>query len=562
MHAWGRGEVQRFPTSCDQLQTGSYQDIVLGPVEPRFDICGMASNSFLSVRLDGPLIVQGNLTVRGTAVFRGPHTLAPFQEAMLTRIHSRRRFATGWACLQVTDGLTVSGFLWVEGCYNDAKDGKGGCLKASSLSMEEGRLELQHCQSKGCGGCAALGSLRQRAGVMSFTQCHAASGGGLDVGDLVQAGGEMAFLVCTAQHDGGGGLRAEKLSTSGAMLFERCESTAGGGAYVNHTLRQGSAGRLQCRNCSASRKGGCLFDSGGVAADGHVEAADVSAPHGSAMHVKGGAAFHTLVVSKADAPAVEVWGLLAAQELTAGPSERALEVKVWKGAMDVKSANCGEVVGCSLKVQAEYQNRTDLVLPRPHCRAGSGVDTSAGAGWVSYGCYKCPVTEFQFQQGAAAKCMPCPAVWTCTNNALQMRKGWMAPIGPEKLELAELNLTGEGRALQCLNEAACPGGAELPLDPAKPMCSEGRTGVLCAACTAGHYATEGKCEKCQEASQEDKLRLWKIAGCGAAISLGLAGVAWLSRGVVTERWKQADVRWHVLKELAARQAGLTWITFS
>ena len=49
----------------------------------------------------------------------------------------------------------------------------------------------------------------------------------------------------------------------------------------------------------------------------------------------------------------------------------------------------------------------------------------------------------------------------------------MAPIDPEKLELAELNLTGEGRALQCLNEAACPGGAELPLDPAKPMCSEG-----------------------------------------------------------------------------------------
>ena len=48
----------------------------------------------------------------------------------------------------------------------------------------------------------------------------------------------------------------------------------------------------------------------------------------------------------------------------------------------------------------------------------------------------------------------------------------MAPVDPEKLRLAELNLTREGRAIQCLSEAACPGG-QLPLDLAKPMCSEG-----------------------------------------------------------------------------------------
>ncbi|CAJ1357015.1 unnamed protein product [Effrenium voratum] len=128
----------------------------------------------------------------------------------------------------------------------------------------------------------------------------------------------------------------------------------------------------------------------------------------------------------------------------------------------------------------------------------------------------------------------------------------MAPVNPER-GLAELNLTREGRAIQCFSEGACPGG-QLPLDPAEPMCSEGRTGVLCAACTAGHYATKGECEKCQETSQEDKLHLWGMAAAVAAIGLGLAGVAWLSRGTVTEYWKQADVKWHVLKELAARQA--------
>ena len=48
----------------------------------------------------------------------------------------------------------------------------------------------------------------------------------------------------------------------------------------------------------------------------------------------------------------------------------------------------------------------------------------------------------------------------------------MAPVDPEKLRLAELNLTREGRAIQCFSEGACPGG-QLPLDPVEPMCSEG-----------------------------------------------------------------------------------------
>ncbi|CAJ1404739.1 unnamed protein product [Effrenium voratum] len=137
--------------------------------------------------------------------------------------------------------------------------------------------------------------------------------------------------------------------------------------------------------------------------------------------------------------------------------------------------------------------------------------------------------------------------------AADAKGSWMAPVDPEKLRLAELNLTREGRAIQCFSEGACPGG-QLPLDPVEPMCSEGRTGVLCAACTAGHYATKGECEKCQEASQDEKVHLWGTAAAVAAIGLGLAGVAWLSRGAVTEHWKQADVKWHVLKELAARQA--------
>ncbi|CAJ1452834.1 unnamed protein product [Effrenium voratum] len=123
----------------------------------------------------------------------------------------------------------------------------------------------------------------------------------------------------------------------------------------------------------------------------------------------------------------------------------------------------------------------------------------------------------------------------------------MAHINLEKLELT-------GRAFQCLSEAACPGGKLQYGDLVKPMCSRGRTGVLCAACTSEYYATKGECKKCTEVSQEDKLHLWGIATAVAASGLGLAGIAWLSRGAATEYWQQADLTWHVLKELSARQA--------
>ncbi|CAJ1434292.1 unnamed protein product [Effrenium voratum] len=547
VHQKLRGEVLPFPDSCDKLKTGSYKVNKSGL---QLQDCTISAGTDVKVELKRPLIVHGNLTVRGNATFWSPKYLRnSFQEA----------------CLQV-DHLTVSGKLVMQRCQNFAADGQGGCLKATSLFMEEGLLDLKHCTSMGEGGGAALGSLHQRAGEMRFTECTSTDllGGGLYVeDDLTQAGGQLAFKDCHAHQ--GGGLYAGKASTNGTIRIEGCSADSGGGAIVK-SLQQGPAGRFQCHGCKAilpstSRLsftfeleggiGGCLLVYGGILAEGRVEAEEVSASDASAVATWGHATFHTLLASQAQGRAVKVEGRLAVQELTAGPSNWSVEVEAEK--MAVKFANCGEVAECSFKVSGKHQNGTDLVWPR--CRAGSGiVDTDADADrYVSRGCYTCPGGEFQLQQGVAASCTPCPAIWKCTKNKLQMPKGWMAPVDPEKLRLAELNLTREGRAIQCLSEAACPGG-QLPLDLAKPMCSEGRTGVLCAACTAGHYATKGECEKCQEASQEEKVHLWGTAAAVAAIGLGLAGVAWLSRGAVTEYWKQADVKWHVLKELAARQA--------
>ncbi|CAJ1439091.1 unnamed protein product [Effrenium voratum] len=421
--------------------------------------------------------------------------------------------------------------------------------------MEEGLLDLKHCTSMGEGGGAALGSLHQRAGEMRFIKCQATkNGGGLYVADdLTQAGGQMAFKRCLSSGDGGGLDVAKRTFTNGTIRFESCRAMRGSGARAGRGLWQGPAGRLQCHDCLArlhseeSGGGSCLLVvQGGILAEGHVEAEEVS--ESAMLCFRGNVSFHALFVAQARPPVVDAGrGLLAVQELTAGPSKWAMEVK--GRAIDVKSAHCGEVADCSFKARAKWP--TDF---RPRCRAGSGiVDTDADADrYVSRGCYTCPGGEFQLQQGVAAGCTPCPAIWKCAKSKLQMPKGWMAPVNPER-GLAELNLTREGRAIQCFSEGACPGG-QLPLDPAEPMCSEGRTGVLCAACTAGHYATKGECEKCQEASQDEKVHLWGTAAAVAAIGLGLAGVAWLSRGAVTEHWKQADVKWHVLKELAARQA--------
>ncbi|CAJ1366787.1 unnamed protein product, partial [Effrenium voratum] len=284
---------------------------------------------------------------------------------------------------------------------------------------QEGLLELQRCRANFAGGCAALGSLHQRAGEMRFTGCEARKyGGGLYVkGSLVQAGGQMAVTQCHSE--AGGGLAAQELSTNGTISLEECSASQGGGAGVT-SLRQGPTGRLECHGCRAQR-GGCLSASGVLAAEGHVEA--LRNDGGPAVLSSGRATFGALWVSQAQPPAVQVLGgLLAVQELTAGPSKWALELKATHGAIDVKSANCGEV-DCGFHVNEKYQNATDLV--RPLCRAGSGIaDIPSDAdGWVSRGCYKCPGGEFQLQQGVAAGCTPCPAIWKCANKKLEMPKG-------------------------------------------------------------------------------------------------------------------------------------------
>ncbi|CAJ1344956.1 unnamed protein product, partial [Effrenium voratum] len=173
-----------------------------------------------------------------------------------------------------------------------------------------------------------------------------------------------------------------------------------GGALILRGLGQGPAGRLQCRGCSALHFGGCFRVHGVLAAEGHVEAVEVSANDGGsvvAAHTWR-PTFQVLFVSHAQPPAVLSEGHLAVQELTAGPSKWALELKATHGAIHVKSANCGEA-DCGFHVNEEYQNVTDLV--RPLCRAGSGIaDIRSDAdGWVSRGCYKCPTGEFQPQQG-------------------------------------------------------------------------------------------------------------------------------------------------------------------
>ncbi|CAJ1414176.1 unnamed protein product [Effrenium voratum] len=565
---WERGwDVLPFPDSCDKLVSGGFHVPREGV---RLQDCTIGAGTELEIQLDGPLIVDGSLTVRGRASFRARSE--PFQEA----------------CLQVKDGLTISGRLEIYGCHNDANDDEGrgdvigGCLNATSLSMEDGNWSLKNCSSKGAGGCAALGSLHQRAGKMDFTKCNAKIGGGLYVaGDLAQAGGEMMFEECSAS-ELGGGLNAGTLSTNGWTRFDECKALGGAGAFVHGALHQGPAGSLSCVFCRAQGFGGCLgVHRGGIAAEGRVLAFEVFGGDGASIAeaskhpmfheqltpamrangasavaaFKGPAAFHKLIIAQQDkiGLAVAVDGLLAAQELTVSEGAPA-GVVAWE--FDVKSANC-ETAICAFMLNSSSSNSEhnfSALGVWPRCRAGSEVSNmrkKVGPGVVARGCDKCSAGYFQLQRNVSASCTKCPEHWKlCDIDKLEMFPRWMAPIDPEKLEL---NPTREGRALQCLSEAACPGG-RLQQDAVKPMCSEGRTGVLCAACTTEYYATKGECKRCTEVSQEDKLHLWGIAAGVAAIGLGLAGMAWLSRGAATEYWQQADVQWHVLKELAARQA--------
>ncbi|CAJ1383919.1 unnamed protein product [Effrenium voratum] len=241
--------LQAFPDSCDELKTGGWY--IVSETGLQLQDCTIGAGTDVKVLLSGALIVRGNLTVRGNASFDGRNR--KFEEA----------------CLQVADVLTVSGTVVVRHCRNSAKDGQGGCLNATSLSMEEGLLELQRCRANFAGGCAALGSLHQRAGEMRFTGCEARKyGGGLYVkGSLVQAGGQMAVTQCRSE--GGGGLAAQELSTNGTISLEECSASQGGGAGVT-SLRQGPAGRLECHGCRAQRSGGqrrcpCGWPRGGLA---------------------------------------------------------------------------------------------------------------------------------------------------------------------------------------------------------------------------------------------------------------------------------------------------------
>ncbi|CAJ1361646.1 unnamed protein product [Effrenium voratum] len=444
--------------------------------------------------------------------------------------------------------------------FSECRASDGGGLNASSVVTEGGSLSFEWGLADRYGGCAHVDTLLQRGGEVSFVQCRAESlGGGLAARILTQDHGAMRFGDGSATFQGGC-VRAERITTSGNLSFERCRCVggSGGGGYFT-AVNQSESGQLSCRDCEAS-SGGCLvafdFDARGV-----WKASDVAAKYGSVLRASNGpnlgCRVRRLEIEQAAGVAVSGHSLHVA-ELVLGPSDQPIQLQVLK--LAARSINCSGAEDCVFEMMdatkstlqtLETLNAEELEQwqqVRPLCRRGSGLVDVADENATHFqarltrGCRRCSVGLAQVQQGAWAPCA-CPEGWTCTEpETMQMPRG-MVP----------LNLSDLGQLAKCLSSSACPGG-QLPVDSKKPWCAPGCLGPLCAVCADRFYQAKGGCEKCSEATDQDLRSLWAVAAV-----LGIAGVlvavaTWLLRTTVVGRWNKAHARWHVLAELAARQA--------
>ncbi|CAJ1327939.1 unnamed protein product [Effrenium voratum] len=243
------------------------------------------------ILLDGPLLAEGNLTLRGSLHFTGRNSF--FQ-----------------ACVHVGGDLQVHGAMSVSNCSNLRKVRKdntrdGGCVRAWRLEiLPTGRLELRNCSAARAGGglyvggggldqdgalsifdgaahmagCAAVTGLWRHSGSTKMSNCSArgAGGGALAKSGLQLRGGEMQLADCRAEGEGGCLMVLEGVNQTGGALhiFRGRGVGLGGCASVAGGLRLSRAGRLVFRDCAVedapklpekyAGNGGALYLSGNL----------------------------------------------------------------------------------------------------------------------------------------------------------------------------------------------------------------------------------------------------------------------------------------------------------
>ncbi|CAJ1361648.1 unnamed protein product [Effrenium voratum] len=413
-------------TSCEAV--GEYQVSKEGL---ELDTCTFAKG-ILKVHLLGPLTVRGNATVLGNITFLGRGT--------------RKAVSFPQACVTIGGTLSVFGSLVIGNCFNNGFGDKahGGCLNANDLVMEEGLVHLENCTTAGRGGGngggASLGTLHQRGGAMSFSDCLAVDGGGLNASSVVveggslnfewgmaerrggcahvhtlhQRGGEVSFIHCGAERGHGGGLaarivtqdhgamrfgdswshsaggcaHAEIITTSGTLSFEKCRSSGGGGCGYAERLTQSESGRLTCRECEAE-EGGCLLVWNTVDARGVWKASSVAAKWGSVLLMaqnrplweklveNPSCKVQRLEVEQASGVAL-IMHSLTVEELILGPSDQPFQIQA--NNLSVPSPNCSSLEDCLFEQRLAVARSAISTIQRRSLM--SAEERKVWQGWV------------------------------------------------------------------------------------------------------------------------------------------------------------------------------------
>ncbi|CAE7766653.1 pmpD [Symbiodinium sp. CCMP2456] len=167
----------------------------------------------------------------------------------------------------------------------------GGCLRVMGDLTLEGKVEMQHCESKGMGGAiAATGTFAQDGGAMQFSHCASKlAGGALRAKAFHQSHGYARFVSCAARV-GGALYSLEGVQLGGNNVFESCTAGMGGGGIASWggslVQRDGSAQFSECQVYTGS--GGAVYlPQGSVYQNGSLTFQNCHAQNGGAVFAKG-----------------------------------------------------------------------------------------------------------------------------------------------------------------------------------------------------------------------------------------------------------------------------------
>jgi len=105
-----------------------------------------------------------------------------------------------------------------------------------------------------------------------------------------------------------------------------------------------------------------------------------------------------------------------------------------------------------------------------------------GEGYTSGQDCACPGNTFMFQSGSDTRCKACPDGMNCAG-------GRAPPLLKEGFYVSKDEPYSVWR---CMPEAVCPGQTDIE----SPVCLQGRHGINCGLCEAGHYTCDFECCEC------------------------------------------------------------------